>query len=168
MALTLTGDGDITGLAVGALPSNVIGSGAVLQAVQGTSATQIINNSNSYVDSGLSATITPSSQSSKILVIASVPFAWGSNAGSNEVNFQIVRGSTSVFETIAYNNVSAIVQLFDIAGISYLDSPNTTSSVTYKVQFKERSVGNRYGNTAVIPVNNTQSTGSIIILEIAG
>jgi hypothetical protein len=151
-----------------AVNTALAGSGGVLQVVQGTSATQVINNTNSYVDSGLSATLTPSSASSKILVISSVPFSYGTNGGSLEVNFQVVRGATGVFETMAFNNVSAIVQLFSIAGISYFDSPNTTSSVTYKIQFKERSASNRYGNTAVMPVNNTQSTGSIIILEIAG
>lgn len=141
--------------------------GTVLQVVQGTSATVVINNTNTYVDSGLTATLTPSSASSKVLVIASVPFSYGTNAGSIEVNFQVVRNSTGVFETIAVDNVSAIVQLMCIAGISYVDSPNTTSSVTYKIQFKEKSSSGRYGSTAVMPANNTQSTGSIIILEIA-
>lgn len=143
-------------------------AGTVLQVVQGTSSTQVINNTNTYADSGLSATITPSSTSSKILVIASVPYTCGTNGGNVEINFQVLRSATGVFETISGINPSSIVQLFWIAGISYLDSPSTASSVTYKIQFKERTSSSRYGNTAVMPVFNTQSTGSIIVLEIAG
>jgi len=157
MSVVINGAGSITGV-----------TGAVLQVVQGTSSTIVVNNTNTYVDTGLSATLTPSSTSSKILVISSLPYAFGADNGSVEPNFQIIRNSTSVFVTSAVVNVSGIVQLFAVAGISYLDSPNTTSAVTYKIQFKERSAASRYGGTAVMAVNNTQTTGSIIILEIAG
>lgn len=182
MTMVINGSGTITGLSAGGLPDASVtatdlasgaarsnfGAGAVLQVVQGTSSTAVVNNTNTYVDTGLSATLTPSSTSSKILVISSLPYASGTNAGSVEINFQVIRDAASVFVTASVINPGAIVQLFNVAGISYLDSPNTTSAVTYKMQFKERAASNRYGGTAVMPINNTQTTGSIIILEIAG
>ena len=69
MALTLSGDGDITGLAVGALPPNVIGTGAVLQVVQATKTDSFTTTSTSFTTpTGLSLSITPSSSSNKILI----------------------------------------------------------------------------------------------------
>ena len=63
------GNGDITGLAAGALPSTVIGAGAVLQVVTATYSTESDYNSVSFADTGLTATITPTSATSKILIL---------------------------------------------------------------------------------------------------
>ena len=86
MALTLSGDGDITGLAVGSLPPNVIGGGAVLQVVQTVKSDVFSSTSGSYVDiTGMSASITPTSASSRIAVFIS--FTAGSTAINNIFQF---------------------------------------------------------------------------------
>ena len=78
MALTLdgngtmtVGNGDITGITRGAIESTAIGTGAVLQLVSMSSASQFSSSSVTYADIGLTATITPISSSSKIIIIAS-------------------------------------------------------------------------------------------------
>jgi hypothetical protein len=167
MALTLTGDGDITGLAVGALPSNVIGGGAVLQVVTATTSTQVTTSTqNSWVDSGLSASITPSSASSKILIIVSQNIGIdGVSGGDQQANLGIFRNTTLIFGQIAFDDlrVGSVTDFVFRVGISYLDSPATTSSVTYKTagslrQEAASSCKMQYGS----------NPSSIILLEIAG
>jgi hypothetical protein len=161
MALVLDGNGDITGLTTGALEATAIGAGAVRQIVQGEYTTSSSSSSTSYVDTGLSATISPTSSSSKILVIVSQSiFIAGSQQGMASL-LNIVRGSTQIWESANHG-----VQTYDQGGsgvesgasiaLNYLDSPNTTSSTTYKTQIK-RSGGSE----------SRWRYGTIILLEIA-
>jgi hypothetical protein len=84
------------------------------------------------------------------------------------MQFRITRDGTELTSNIVYNNVNAIVQLGGTQMISWVDSPATTSAVTYKVQFRELAIVNRYGSTAAIyPLGATQF-GMMQALEIAG
>jgi hypothetical protein len=144
-------------------------AGAVLQVLQGSSSTQVINNSSTYADTGLSVAITPSSTANKVLVQASVPWVFGTNAGGGQMQFRILRDATELTSNIVFNNVSvAIIQLGGTQVISWLDSPSSTSSITYKVQFRELAISNRYGNTTVMATLNASQTGTIQAFEIAG
>ena len=135
------GNGDITGLVAGALPSTVIGTGAVLQVVNATYSTTVTIASTSFVDTGLSCSITPTSSSSKILVLTSQPglCVIGSNASRSNY-IQLLRSSTAIFNWNWETNGAIGANGFRVdpylANISYLDSPATTSSVTYKTQAK--------------------------------
>ena len=88
-----------------------------------------------YTDTNLSITITPSSTSSKILVMANVMAALNGGEG---FGVNIVRGSTNILTT----NQNYAVYAGSISGdkirewlpISFLDSPSTTSATTYKIQ----------------------------------
>lgn len=182
MTISINGSGTITGLSAGGLPDASItaadlasgaarsnfGAGAVLQVVQGSSSTGVINNTGTYADTGLTVTITPSSASSKILIQASLPFQLGTNGGIGQLQFNIVRNSTEVVSNLSVNNVSAIVQLALCQTMLWLDSPSTTSATTYKIQFRELSMSGRYGNTAAIPTWNAAQYGVIQVMEIAG
>lgn len=137
-------------------------SGKVLQVVQATYSTQTSTTSATFVDTGLSASITPSATSSKILVLTTsnlYTYRTGTNLGAK---LQIVRGSTAVFTqeravlmvaTNTSNYVGASITL------AYLDSPATTSSTTYKTQFCQVDT-----STAVIQAES--SVSSIILMEI--
>lgn len=121
-----------------ALPS----SGAVLQIQSSNSTTSQSITSTSYVDvTGLSVSITPSSSSSKILIImgAEVGLAVG---GSDrcQTTYQLLRGATSLDER-TYQHIGDDNEVYEsnYEGIVYMDSPATTSSTTYKIQGK---VGN--------------------------
>ena len=141
-------------------------AGAVLQVVQATSGSIVSSSSSTYADSGITATITPSSTSSKVLVFVSLAGVGKSAASaSNSIDLQLVRNSTSIFQyeaLLGYSN-TAIVQTSS-SSTTYLDSPATTSATTYKVQFAAD------GNTASVFINNSNnrlSNSSITLMEIA-
>jgi hypothetical protein len=120
------------------------GGGKVLQVVQGTLATTATTTSSSLVDTGLSASITPSAATSKILVIISVMAS--KNDGAHSAYFTALRDSTNLVDPTSPGSRSArFVQIpGDITGMQYYmstanwtwyDSPATTSALTYKIQF---------------------------------
>jgi hypothetical protein len=125
-------------------------AGNVLQVVQGLSTTQASNVTNVYADTNLSASITPSVATNKVLVIVS---QYHRIVGSvNDINADIgvvdlLRGASSIFETDDLLGVQAACPSGNVIlyhwynTIVYLDSPSTTSSTTYKTQMKLRLTG---------------------------
>ena len=140
-------------------------SGSVLQVATATYSTQLSTSSTSYVDTNLTVSITPTSTSSKILLIANQT-GLGKAAGGGggyRLALQLVRGSTSisVFEVGAAYDGGAGVNVCGDSSVVYLDSPSSTSSVTYKTQIKGFD-----GGTVYAQYDN--STSTIAALEIAG
>jgi len=88
------GNGDITGLVAGALPSSVIGTGAVLQVVSSVLTSSVSTTSSSFTASGLSVSITPLSSSSKVFII--VAAAGGQTTSNGAGIFTIYRGATNL------------------------------------------------------------------------
>jgi hypothetical protein len=140
--------------------------GKVLQVVQDVSTTEESTTSTSYVDTALSIAITPSAATSKILVIVNTAVAFSrNNAIEGGMLFNLIRTSTQLGEkkmalevdTSATEN--RIVPKMD-SSIIYLDSPNTTSATTYKVQFKTEFAS----STAYVAPNSGLS--SITLIEI--
>ena len=125
----------LTSAGAGAVPSfqaSAVG-GKVLQAVMGTNTNSNSTTSSSYVSGIINASITPSASNSKVLVHITGAMRYGV--------FNIFRGSTDLgggqgFGQTAYNGDT-------IGGIHYLDSPGTTSAVTYTGYYKAG-----YGGTA--------------------
>jgi hypothetical protein len=114
--------------------------GKVLQVVSTTKTDSFSTTSATLVDiTGLSATITPTNTSSKIMVLSSFI---GSNASDSADQFQLVRDSTNIGVSTSgsTSNQTAILGSGASAAITYtvsimfLDSPSTTSATTYKVQ----------------------------------
>lgn len=116
------------------------GGGKVLQVVYGSSTTDTTVSSGTFTDTTLSASITPSSATSKVLVLVSL-VSGGANSGTVfQTNVRLLRGATSVWEP-AYssypsmnNGGASSVELNSPIPINYLDSPATTSATTYKMQ----------------------------------
>jgi hypothetical protein len=116
------------------------GGGKVLQVVQGTLTSAFTTTSTSFVDSGLTVTITPSSATSKVMVFVSLPTVYASRTGSGVSAYagtSLLRGATTlqvsdigIFNYYNGTNWTA----FNPVASSYLDSPATTSATTYKVQ----------------------------------
>lgn len=135
-------------------------TGKVLQVVQGTNTTTVSNSTSSPVDTGLSASITPSSSSSKVLVLVSSNTIQKSADNSfNGINYTLLRGSTVITGNylVGYTHSTAL-NIYLPVTFSFLDSPSTTSSTTYKTQ-----IYNVYAGPVVQTTGNTQS---IILLEI--
>jgi len=140
-------------------------AGHVIQVVEDTTSTEIANNTTNEVATGLSAAITPSSSSSHIFALVTLPIQRGSNSGNIEVGYYLKRGSTVIATGRSKVNVNSIVQLHDYVSLSKVDSPNTTSATTYSVTFKELVQTNRYGSTMVC---SDGSTATLTLMEIAG
>jgi len=140
------------------VPSGVTmsGMGKVLQVVTDVFSTETGTTSTSYVTvSGFAATITPSSTSSKILVLCSASSYI--NAADAYLG-TIYRGAT---------DLGTFGRLYSAAGglggfisFNYLDSPSTTSATTYTYYHKVGS------GTGYVSVNNYKS--NLTLLEIAG
>ena len=141
---------DLTGKTV-TLPAGT--GGKVLQVVQkvigdnvGQSSTSTQSTWLDNQDSGsnvLSQSITPSSTSNKILILASgfTHYETGSTGNAGLTNARILNGSSSIFTDTAgwevgYDYTGTTSRYGSFWNIVYLHSPNSTSSQTYKVQYK--------------------------------
>ena len=146
------------------MTSASVPSGSVIQVIEGTTATQVLTTSSSYVTTGLTLTITPSSASSKMLVSFSTPADAVSGTTHTGGDFTIYRGSTDILSRggdTFYSNINSI-NLAGYAAMSKLDSPNTASAVTYTVYFRARN-----GSTTMKSQHNN-SQGTITAIEIKG
>jgi hypothetical protein len=117
--------------------NNLRGAFRVLQVQFVEFGTPATNSTTTYADTGLTNTITPQSATSKILVMA-IQNGCGKEAGNtqSEIDVQLLRGATVLtFASGAGNNTSSVNYCGTIM-LSYLDSPATTSAVTYKTQFR--------------------------------
>ena len=138
------------------------GGGKVLQVIEGTSSTQKDSSSTTFVDSNLTATITPSSATSKVLVIVNHS-GTGKTSGNVDSNLQIqlLRGATvlGTHYVIGYTGTS-LVNFVGSAGLMKLDSPATTSATTYKTQIRNEQAA------AEVSVQRNGSLSTIILMEI--
>ena len=149
------------------------GVGKVLQVVQGVvvgSANTVYfsTTSNGLVDTGLSATITPTSASSKILInISPVIFVVGTTTDGG-TGFGIKRGSSNIYSTSNigfYAGSGNSTNAGTMPNIVYLDSPASTSSLTYQLQVTRYQ--NNGGSTVYLN-RNYQATdiSTITLMEI--
>jgi len=117
------------------------GGGKVLQVVQATTTTRVNIASTTFTDSTLTATITPSSATSKILVLTSQQAYSFSATSDTAVRIRLLRGSTVIWGNSATGATLALyvqsagqTEFGTYMCINYLDSPATTSAITYKTQ----------------------------------
>lgn len=165
------------------LASDAIGDvGKVLQVVQTTKTDTFSTTSTTPVDiTGFSVNITPSSTSSKILVSCN---SYISNSGYNGYVF-LLRDSSQIFIADAASNrprtsgcvggysSGNMIYSLNSSAITYLDSPNTTSQVTYKLQMSSYSTAQiTYMNRTYQDRDTTgyepRAVSSITVMEIAG
>ena len=143
-----------------------VASGKLLQVVQGTLTTSTSSTATTFTDTALSATITPSASTSKILIMFSHNAGLYRTASSNfNLWIKLLRGATDL--AVPGNNVDTIyfqpgktsttLEFNHDASYMYLDSPATTSSITYKTQMKS-------DNSAITWRANTANTTSTMIL----
>ena len=147
---------------VTSLPAGV--GGKVLQIINAHTGTQATSNSTTYADTGLTATITPSSTSSKILVLIDQSV---SKAGSTYANIRVYRDSTEIGGAVAgrsigYTNESTNNYVGMGFTNSFLDTPSSTSALVYKTQFNN----NAGSGTIRVQVDSGQSY--MTLMEIAG
>jgi len=140
--------------------SDQLPAGTVLQVVNATLATAGSTTSTSFVDTGLTATITPKKASSKILVTAHLSGIFNQTQGQFLLA-QLLRDATAIGEIAGATGYSQSGGQSGggAASISYLDSPSTTSATTYKLQARVSGGASFWSN------NN--SISSITLMEVA-
>jgi hypothetical protein len=150
--------------------STPAGGGKVLQVVTATYSTDTDTSSTSFVDTGLTATITPSSATSKVLVMFTQQARIARTGVDQGGGYQLLRGATSILnlgnggyesQGIDTGNSSS-VQLRAIISGAYLDSPATTSATTYKTQFKVYSTA----SSGQATINENSAPATLLLLEI--
>jgi len=147
-----------------------VGLGKIGQVVSGTTTTSVsVSGNNVYVDTGLTASITPSATTSKVLVLISQAIFLSSNDGTSEQtsNYKLLRDSTNIFETPNNSDLRVTAEhapnnelrIGLRQNLNILDTPSTTSAITYKTQLQKRS-----GVVSVAQDNNSPS--HITLMEV--
>ena len=195
MPIAVNGSGTITGISVGGLPDGIVdrdtlaaqAKGSILQVVSTTKTDTFSTNTLATEEdiTGMSATITPSASTSKILVTASINYGGYANNYAGIILKDNSSGSydyTSRADAINATNGQAVPRFTTTADIvntykvrhttiEFLHSPNTTNAVTYKLMVYLTLTGTRYFwlNRPHTLDNNIRSTGtsSITLKEIA-
>ena len=179
MAVVINGNGAVTGLT--ALPDSAMAEGSIVQVKQTVKTDTFSTTSTSAVDvTGLSVSITPTSTSNKILVTYDVK----ASCENVQMSFFLLRDSTNIYIGDASGNrirVSSVVGgVPDADGsvtnrtglqmhVMFLDSPSTTSEITYKLQCQLNN-GDGYVNRARDDQNEVyrnRSASSITVMEVS-
>ena len=140
------------------------GAFRVLQVVQGATTTEVNNATNSYADTGLTATITPQASSSKVLVLVNqVACIKSSGNTQNGIDLILLRGASQIQQFGAVGlYTDSLLQNRGNFSTAYLDSPATTSATTYKTQFKN------FTNAATVGIcAGSSAQATITLIEIS-
>jgi hypothetical protein len=176
MPITIDGSGTISGVSAtgittaqtvsasnittGTLPKAQLPTGSVLQVVNAS--LQIGLNSTtstSFVSSPLTASITPTSSSSKIFIVVSSQGVVSST--SYVTAYTIYRNSTNLGSSTGMTFIGSAQSMS--LSLSYLDSPATTSSTTYTVYFRVNGGTGYMGDT----LGGVSPISSIVLMEIS-
>ena len=152
------------------------GVGKIGQVLSTTKTDTFGTSSNSFVDiTGFSVNITPTSTSSKIFLTAT--FNWTGVNGATAAFCQLVRDTTVLCNgdsagsraSVTGANIVSDNNVSEQGAASFLDSPSSTSTLTYKMQLKSSASGTVYMNrTSDDSDNSTRARGSstITVMEV--
>jgi len=117
--------------------SDAVGLGKIGQVVSATVSSDTEITTNSGTVAGATASITPTATSSKVIVLFHCPMLMDANSNAY-AEVRLFRGSTQIMiasdiTCYSYNNVT----MTDFFSINFLDSPSSTSSLTYQCKFYE-------------------------------
>ena len=198
MALTLNGSANtIAGLAVGGLPDGIVdtdmlaaaavtapkrGTGGTLQVVTATYTTEVSTTSSTFSDTGLTCNITPASSSNKVLVLVSQSFRSQRSTETANGGIRILRNSTVIVSQpqlatdaqpygVSFSATGSGASEITNKGVwsrMYLDSPSSTSAVTYKTQHATYNENNSNQFRTQYSASSTNESSYIILIEVAG
>ena len=150
------------------------GGGGIIQVVHATATVGVAQNfsTNSFADTGLSASITPTRSDSKILITGFVSWYVGLNGNGNaEWNFAVCNSSNNILDGASADTQGyRFNELYAQSGkhpINFLHSPSTTSAFTYKIRMNAKQ-SNQSG-ALYAQINNTGNNISrITLMEVSG
>ena len=164
----------------GVLVKSAFPAGTILQVVS-TAKTDVFSTASATFTTvtGLTASITPSTSTSKILIFAQI--AYSGQSAQSVGHFKVTRGGTDIYVgDSGSSRVQAVFGGYNQAdngaavysgSIMYLDSPATTSSTTYQVEVRRGLGGTVFVNRAVgagSDANHVNGASSITVMEVAG
>ena len=147
------------------------GGGKVLQVVSASTSTVTTIASTTLADTGITATITPTSATSKVLVLISAQSQINRDNDGIAAGVQVLRGATQIVDIGASNKSewqaiyvasATTVEMINNQSIVYLDTPATTSATTYKLQAACSSTA----NSGVVRFQRNSAQSTITLLEI--
>lgn len=143
--------------------NNLRGAFRVLQVVYASTTTEATNSTSTYADTNLTASITPSATSNKVLVIVDQAGCYKTAGNAeNRIQLRLMRGTTEIGNSGSLHLYTATaVANIGSWGIAVLDSPATTSSTTYKTQLKNPN------NTAQVSTQAGTGQSTIVLMEIS-
>lgn len=151
-------------LVAGRVPRSAMPVGSVVQTAYSTYSVMVSTTGTTPVTTGLSGSITPTSTSNKVLVTFNIP-STRKPAGTNncDMAFQIWRNGSSIVQpTTNFMFTGTSLNQTASFSYSYLDSPASTSTLTYTIYFFDTQGS---GGSIQVQLDNTPST--IILQEIA-
>lgn len=154
--------GGITVNGVSGLSSGDMPAGSIVQVVQGSTNTVVQNTTTSFVDTDLSATITPKSNANKVLVMITQAVESKRDA-FHVLGYRLMRNGSVLADFDRTLGISTGNALRSRIALSYLDSPATTSSVTYKTQGRCEFDG----SNAEVTFQVLNDLSTMILLEVA-
>lgn len=173
MPLILSGSAGLSGN-VGTTTKEMLPAGSVLQVVQGVLADPLVYASNAWGDIGLQASITPLNATSKILVRVTVQV--GANGTSYDGGLALVRNNTHIALPNNYGSRNACfmplnqraMSVYETATVSgeFLDSPNSLSAQTYKLQAYSNSNTQQFINRSGADDNTFADSRHISVITL--
>jgi len=133
--------------------------GKVLQVVTDISTTEESSTSSTFADTNLSLSITPSATTSKILVFSDIN-SMRKLGGDTKIDLKLLRGSTQIAFGRYANTDSTATLSQSSSSFHVLDTPSTTSAVTYKIQLANNSAA------GTVYILSNSSTGTLTAMEI--
>lgn len=121
---------------------------------------EISSSSTTYVETNVTATITPKYTTSKILVVAKGNWLKNATNASNGVNVRLLRDGSVVKTITGLGVTNTAIENNGSYSITYFDSPSTTSPVTYKTQFANSI-------SSVVVIHGRGHNGTLTLMEIA-
>lgn len=155
------------------VPVNGLQSGAnggIIQVVQTFKGDAESTTSTTFEDlNGMSATITPSSSSNKILISFSLSL---SSQYNPDTFINLVRGSQNIAQPASATDISTIQFYSDgdkmmQQGFEFLDSPSTTNSTTYKLQWRTNNASQTSKLNQYYNQTNFHSSSTITLMEVS-
>ena len=178
MAIVLNGSGTLTGLSTGGagiaeaevISTAALGNNGIIQVVAPAANTTAVEiNGTTWTDTGVTASITPRSNSNKILIMVRQSFSTHRNTTSAYGSLRLVRDSTVI------QNTHGTTYHYGIRAdgndhrwwrgaipFTYLDSPASASSVTYHVEM----AGNSASDSPEYKAQDDNSPSSIVLMEV--
>jgi hypothetical protein len=133
--------------------------GDTVQQVFAIHAGQLASTSSTYADTGLTASITPTSASNKVVVRATTQGLY-KDTGNNAINVQLLRATTQIGLQVTGSTGGTVINSPGAAHWERLDSPASASAVVYKTQFAASL------NTGNVYVQQASSTSTITLTEV--